>query len=77
MLYVCTTCIRIYLQTRFIVIDRRTGAAVQQIYQTEPLFFLHTINAYEEAGHLVVDLCSYQDAQMLDCMYVEALKVST
>ena len=63
------------LQTRFIVIDRRTGRATELTYQTEPLFFLHTINAYEEAGHIVLDLCSYQNAQMLDCMFVEALKV--
>ncbi|KAF0311759.1 Carotenoid isomerooxygenase [Amphibalanus amphitrite] len=62
--------------TRFIVIDRKTNRATSLSYQTDPLFFLHTINAYEEDGHLVVDLCAYQDAQMLDCMYVEALKTN-
>ncbi|XP_037071797.1 carotenoid isomerooxygenase-like [Pollicipes pollicipes] len=60
--------------TRFIVIDRNTNTATNIAYQTSPLFFLHTINAYEEDCHLIVDLCAYKDAEMLDCMYVEALK---
>ena len=63
------------LQTKIRVVSRETGQEVNQIYLTEPLFFLHTINAYEDSNHLVVDICCYKDPKMLDCMYLEALRV--
>lgn len=56
------------------MIDRHSNAVIPVTYESAPLFFLHTINAYEEAGHLVVDLCAYANADMLECMYLEALK---
>ena len=45
---------------------------------TDAFFFLHTVNAFEteDGRHLVVDICCYNDARMLDCMYIEALQVS-
>ena len=39
-------------------------------------FFLHTINAYEEKGHLVVDICAYDSPDMMDCMYIEKLQTA-
>ena len=41
----------------------------------DAFFFLHTINAYEDDNHLVLDICCYKNAKMLDCMYIEALQV--
>ena len=38
---------------------RETGKRHPIKYQTSPFFYLHTINAYEEDGHLVVDICCY------------------
>ena len=57
------------------MINRQTGVEESVQYVTEAFFFLHTINAFEADGHVVVDICCYKDAKMLDCMYIEALKV--
>jgi carotenoid isomerooxygenase len=58
------------------LISRGTGKGTKVRYEADALFFLHTINAYEDGDFVVVDLCAYADAKMLDCMYVEALQVS-
>jgi len=42
----------------------------------DAFFFLHTINAYEDDNHVVVDICCYKNAKMLDCMYIDALQVN-
>ncbi len=62
-------------QTRFRLINRVTGVEESVQYLTEAFFFLHTINAFEIDGHVVIDICCYKNAKMLDCMYIEALKV--
>ena len=48
-------------------------------FRTQSFFFLHTINAYEEArgNRVILDLCAYKDPSMIDCMYKEALEVNT
>ena len=38
---------------------RETGKRHPIKYQTSPFFYLHTINAYEDDGHLVIDICCY------------------
>ena len=41
-------------------------------YETEALFCFHHINAYEEAGHVVVDLIVYTDPySVLDEFYLK------
>jgi carotenoid isomerooxygenase len=57
------------------VISRKTGLELPVQYVTEAFFFLHTINAFEADNHLIVDICCYSNAKMLDCMYIEALEV--
>ena len=67
---------------------RETGKRHPIKYQTSPFFYLHTINAYEEDGHLVVDICCYAryilklfvfqslffcSPAMMNCMYLEEL----
>jgi len=44
-------------------------------YLSPAFFFLHVINAYEDNNHLVIDLCCYDNANMLKCMTTEALEV--
>ncbi|XP_064118691.1 uncharacterized protein LOC135223800 [Macrobrachium nipponense] len=61
-------------ETKIHVIRRDTGATITTQYVTETFFFLHTINAYEDRGHIVLDIATYRNAEMLHCMYVEALK---
>lgn len=63
-------------QTKIHVLRRDTGEVTTTQYVTETFFFLHTINAYEDHGHIVLDIAAYKNADMLNCMFVEALKVS-
>ena len=54
--------------------QRRDG----QLFKTflaEAFFYLHIINSYEEDNHVIIDICCYKDATVLDCMYVDALMV--
>ncbi|CAG0914101.1 unnamed protein product [Notodromas monacha] len=56
------------------LISRETGKGTKVRYEADPLFFLHTINAFEEGDFVILDLCAYPDAKMLDCMYIDALR---
>jgi hypothetical protein len=47
----------------------------EYIYLSPAFFFLHVINAYEDDNHLVIDLCCYDNPDMLKCMTIEALEV--
>ena len=44
-------------------------------YLSPAFFFLHIINAYEHGDSLVIDICCYENADMLKCMTIEALQV--
>ena len=33
-------------------------------YETDNLFTLHHVNAYEEDGHIIVDFAGYDDAEV-------------
>jgi len=61
-------------QTKIRLISRRTGKETSVAYMADAFFFLHTINAYEDDNHVVVDICCYKNAKMLDCMYIDALQ---
>ena len=54
---------------------QRDNGKLFKTFQTDAFFYLHIINSYEENDHLVIDICCYKDPSMLDCMYVDALKV--
>jgi carotenoid isomerooxygenase len=45
-------------------------------YFSSAFFYLHIINAYEDENHLVIDICCYDNANMLQCMTIEALEVT-
>lgn len=60
-------------QTFIYLICRKRGQLCHT-YKTDPIFYLHIINSYEENGHVVLDICTYKDASMLDCMYIESMK---
>jgi carotenoid cleavage dioxygenase-like enzyme len=73
-------CMRIYIfsfiQVRFRIIQRDTMEEyTNYIYLTSAFFFLHAINAYEDRNHLIIDICCYENADMLGCMTIEALQV--
>jgi carotenoid cleavage dioxygenase-like enzyme len=53
--------------------DRATGA-LRRSWTADPFFVFHTINAYEEAGALVVDLCAHPDASIIDLLNLDGLR---
>ncbi len=58
---------------RFWVIDRSDGEVVGTL-ETDAFFFLHHINAYEEAGDLVVDMITYEDPEIIQALYLDNLR---
>ncbi|XP_015113164.1 carotenoid isomerooxygenase isoform X2 [Diachasma alloeum] len=57
------------------VLSRATGA-LERTFTAAALFYLHIINQYEseKGDSIVIDICCYRNAKMLDCMYVDAMR---
>jgi carotenoid cleavage dioxygenase-like enzyme len=62
--------------TRFLVIDRHTGS-VHATATADPFFAFHHVNAYEEGDDIVVDLVAYDDASVIDHLYIDRLRDGT
>lgn len=60
-------------QTFIYLVCRKRGQLCHT-YKTDPIFYLHIINSYEDNGHVILDICTYKDPSMLDCMYIESMK---
>jgi carotenoid cleavage dioxygenase-like enzyme len=61
------------LGTRFTLVDRRSGAAAGG-FATEACFSFHHVNAYDDDGEVVVDLCAYDDPRVIEDLYLERLR---
>ncbi len=61
------------LGTVFHVLRLSDGELVGS-YRTEPCFAFHHINAREEDGALLVDLCAFSDAKIIDALYLDRLR---
>jgi carotenoid cleavage dioxygenase-like enzyme len=59
--------------TRLLVVDRRTGR-LRSTLRTDPFFGFHHVNAFDDDGELVVDLCAYEDASIIDALYLDAVR---
>ena len=59
--------------TRFTLVDRASGEAVKG-FQSDACFAFHHVNAYEQGGEVVVDLCAYPDAGIIEDLYLERLR---
>ncbi|XP_022104407.1 beta,beta-carotene 15,15'-dioxygenase-like [Acanthaster planci] len=71
-----STCLSFYPEqkSRFYLVHLRTGEVVSTEYLADSFFCLHFINAYEEDGHMVVDLCRHADASIMDSAGLEAAR---
>eukprot|EP00057_Strongylocentrotus_purpuratus_P007791 XP_011662265.1 PREDICTED: beta,beta-carotene 15,15'-monooxygenase [Strongylocentrotus purpuratus] len=60
--------------TRFHVVRRSDTVPVATKYITEAQFFFHQINAFEKEGHIVIDMCSYKDNEIMKRLYLKTLE---
>lgn len=58
---------------RLHVVDRATGE-VRGPFETEPFFSFHHVNAFEDGGSLVVDMCAYEDPSIIDALYLDRVR---
>ena len=58
--------------SRFIIIDRKDGQVKANI-KTSAFFSFHHVNAYEEGDELVVDLATYENADIVQSYYINRL----
>jgi carotenoid cleavage dioxygenase-like enzyme len=61
------------LGTRFTLIERQTGKASGG-FQTDACFAFHHVNAYDDGGEVVVDLCAFADAGVIEDLYLDRLR---
>ena len=58
---------------RFFVMRKADGEVVQT-YQVDPFFTFHHVNAYEAEGEIIVDLLGYDDATLVQDLYLKNLR---
>ncbi|KAK4298434.1 hypothetical protein Pmani_029226 [Petrolisthes manimaculis] len=56
------------------IIDRQTWKPIKTRYMTEPFFFMHVANAYEDGDHIVLDIPTYKDSSLLHNMFISTLR---
>jgi beta,beta-carotene 9',10'-dioxygenase len=61
------------LGTRFTLVDRATGEATGG-FQTDACFAFHHVNAYEDGGEVIVDMCVFKDAGVIEDLYLDRLR---
>lgn len=61
------------LGTRLHVIDRASGD-LRRTFEADACFAFHHVNAYEQGDELVVDLCAYEDAEIIGALYLDSLR---
>jgi beta,beta-carotene 9',10'-dioxygenase len=59
--------------TRFALVDRSSGEAITG-FQADACFAFHHVNAFEQGDEVVVDACVYDDAQIVEDLYLERLR---
>jgi beta,beta-carotene 9',10'-dioxygenase len=59
--------------TRFHLFDRSTGEHTGP-FETDPFFAFHFVNAYEENGEVVADVCTFEDPGIVEDLYLERLR---
>lgn len=60
-------------QTRFILVDRKSHQVLKQKYVAAPFAFFHTINAFEDDGYVIADICTYDSGEMFDALSIDII----
>jgi beta,beta-carotene 9',10'-dioxygenase len=58
------------LGTRIVVISLADGN-IRGEYRTDAFFAFHHINAFERDGELIMDICAYDDAEIINATYLD------
>jgi beta,beta-carotene 9',10'-dioxygenase len=61
------------LGTRFTLVDRASGEATGG-FQTDACFAFHHVNAFEDGDEVVVDMCAFKDAGVIEDLYLDRLR---
>lgn len=63
------------IKNRFRIVDRRTGREVHGdcVFESDSFFFFHHINAYEEQGHIILDISCHPNADIVGKLYLKQL----
>jgi len=59
--------------TRITLLDRRTGEA-KGPFECEARFAFHHVNAYEDGDRVVADICTFEDASIVEDLYLDRLR---
>ncbi|EGW03823.1 beta,beta-carotene 9',10'-oxygenase isoform X1 [Cricetulus griseus] len=60
--------------TRFHVVDKHTGQTLPGVYYSNPFITYHQINAFEDQGCIVIDLCCQDDGRSLEIYHLQNLR---
>lgn len=58
--------------TRFRIVELATGKT--RVAHGEPFFAFHHVNAFEDGADLVLDVCAYDDAEIVRALYLDRLR---
>jgi carotenoid cleavage dioxygenase-like enzyme len=61
------------LGTKLLIFDRRSGELRGEA-EAEPRFAFHHVNAFEQGSELLMDLAAYDDATIVDSLYLDSLR---
>src|SRR5581483_1222217 len=61
------------LGTRFHLFDRATGESTGP-FETDARFGFHHVNAYEDGDDVIADICTFEDAEIVQDLYLERLR---
>lgn len=61
---------------RLLIINRNSGEVLRKI-ETAAFFAFHHINAHESGGDIIVDVAAYDDAAVIDSLYLDVLRGET
>lgn len=59
--------------TRIVLMDLADGG-ITGVYETDPFFAFHHINAYDDADSVVLDISAYDDSTVIDALYLNKVR---